>query len=132
MNLVLSLSATAGTNQRLFIWRQLNTFVSENWYPLYLGAERLGLDIPEDHFTCERIQINNTRLHAGYIGNPHYMHESESNIFGFVKIADGWHWCNDATCELTDSQLEQTVSDIQQLIDAASKVINLKQNISIS
>ena len=108
-----------------------NTFVSQNWELLYLGAERLGVAIESDSFTCQRIQINNTRLHAGFIGFSFYNAVSgKENLNGHIKIVDGWHWSKNSNCELTDKQLLNSLTDIQTLINEAKKTV--KTNIKFS
>ena len=91
---------------------ELNEFVEENFNLLLEGAYRLetGLNpkamvIEEDYYAPDRIQIGKTRLHR-------YQH---------LKYADGHKY--DDWQSPTEEQLRQTVSDIQDLIDAASEEI---------
>ena len=84
---------------------QINDFVKINFGLLYEGAVRLGKNIESDYYAPERIQINNTRLHA-----------SRS-----LKYADGHKYSDDAAP--TEQQLRNTVVDIQKLIDASSENI---------
>ena len=98
-------TATIGKNGFLDIRTQLDAFVQNNFNLLYEGAVRLGLNRPSDYWAPRRIQINNTRLHAAQ----------------GLKYADGHKYCDPSAP--TESQLRQTVKDIQALIDAASAEI---------
>lgn len=84
---------------------QLDKFVKEKFYLLYEGAVRLGLSISGDFYAPERIQINNTRLHAT-IG---------------LKYADGHKYSDDEAA--SEKQLRQTIKDLQTLINAATEDI---------
>ena len=94
-----------GKNSFSDLRNQLNDFVNENFELLYEGAVRMGCDIPKDYYAPERVQIGNTRLHA-YKG---------------LKYADG-HKYSDAAAP-SESQLRQTVLDLQTLIDSAAENI---------
>lgn len=96
---------TVGQNGFFDLRNQMDEFVSRNFGLLYEGALRLGCAIAADYYAPERVQIGNTRLHA---------------LVG-LKYADG-HKYNDE-CAPSESQLRQTVKDLQTLIDAASEVI---------
>ena len=83
----------------------MNEFVKSNFGILYEGAVRLGCEISADYYAPKRVQIGNTRLHASR----------------GLKYADG-HKYSDAAAP-SESQLRQTVKDIQSLIDAAAENI---------
>lgn len=93
---------TVGQNGFFDLRNQMNEFVNCNFDLLYEGAVRLGCEIPADYYAPERVQIGNTRLHA---------------VTG-LKYADG-HKCSDDAAP-SESQLRQTVKDLQTLIDAAA------------
>jgi hypothetical protein len=95
----------SGQNGFWDLRNQLNDFVKENFALLYEGAIRLEKNIPEDYYAPERVQINETRLHA------------ETGL----KYADGHK--HDEDSPPTEKQLRQTIADIQLLIDEASKEI---------
>lgn len=99
-----------GIDQAISFTNELSQFVKENWDVLFLGATRLGCEIPEDYYAPERVQIGETRLHKS-IG---------------VKYADGWKY--DSLVGATEKQLKQTVADVQTLLDAAAeeRKINFK------
>lgn len=94
-----------GQNGYFDLRDQIDEFVNSNFGLLYKGAVRLGCEIPYDDYAPQRVQIGRTRLHAS-IG---------------LKYADGHKYSDDAAP--TETQLRQTVADIQKLIDAASEVI---------
>ena len=94
-----------GGNGFFYLRNQMDEFVMSNFGLLYEGAIRLGCAIPDDDYAPARVQIGNTRLHAR-IG---------------LKYADGHKYSEDAAP--SESQLRQTVNDLQTLIDAASEVI---------
>ena len=94
-----------GQNGFFDLRNQLNEFVRSNFGILYEGAVRLGCEISADYYAPERVQIGNTRLHASQ----------------GLKYADGHKYSDDAAP--TESQLRQTVNDLQTLIDAAAENI---------
>ncbi len=94
-----------GQNGFFDLRNQMNKFVKSNFDILYEGAVRLGCEISADYYAPERVQIGNTRLHAS-MG---------------LKYADGHKYSDDAAP--SESQLRQTVKDLQSLIDAASEII---------
>lgn len=96
---------TVGKNGFSDLRNQLNEFVKQNFELLYEGAVRMGCDIPKDYYAPERVQIGNTRLHA----------------YQNLKYADG-HKYDDQSAP-SESQLRQTVKDIQSLIDSAAENI---------
>ncbi len=96
---------TVGQNGFFDLRNQMNEFVKSNFNILYEGAVRLGCEISADYYAPRRIQIGNTRLHASQ----------------GLKYADGHKYSDDAAP--SESQLRQTVKDLQTLIDAASEVI---------
>jgi len=104
-----------GPNGFWTLRHQLNDFVrkAEVFELLYEGAARLNLHIPNDWYTVDRIQIGDTRLHKS-IG---------------LKYAHGHKYDEDIAP--TESQLRQTVIDIQTLIDSATKTIPTPFTISI-
>lgn len=97
---------TVGQNGFFDLRNQMNEFVKINFGLLYEGAVRLGCEISADYYAPERVQIGGTRLHA---------------LTG-LKYADG-HKCSDDAAP-SESQLRQTVKDLQTLIDAASENIS--------
>lgn len=99
------ITKTVGQNGFFDLRDQMNEFVLDNFSVLYAGAVRLGCEITADYYAPERVQIGNTRLHASQ----------------GLKYADG-HKYSDPQAP-TESQLRQTVKDLQTLIDAASEVI---------
>ena len=103
--LVLRVPQSEGYDGFFDLRDQINDFVKKNFNLLYSGAVRLDCEIVEDYFAGRRIQINNTRLHYA-IG---------------LKYANGHKYsdCNSPT----EKQLRQTISDIQQLLDAAAETI---------
>ena len=96
---------TIGSNGLFDLRDQLNKFVRSNFYLLYEGAIRIGCEIPADYYAPERVQIGETRLHA---------------VQG-LKYADGHKYSNESAP--SESQLRQTVKDLQSLINAASENI---------
>jgi len=85
------------------IRNQLSEFTLDNWELLYLGASRLNKNIPGDYYARnERIQIKDTRL---------------CECRG-VKYANGHKYNCDSLP--SETQLKQTIRDIQSLIDAAA------------
>ena len=96
---------TVGQNGFFDLRNQMNEFVKSNFNILYEGAVRLGCEISADYYAPERVQIGNTRLHASQ----------------GLKYADGHKYYDDAAP--SESQLRQTVKDLQTLIDAAGEVI---------
>lgn len=96
---------TLGKNGFFDLRDQLNQFVLNNFALLYEGAVRLGCEISADYYAPERVQIGNTRLHASR----------------GLKYADGHKYSNGAAP--SESQLRQTIKDLQILIDAASENI---------
>ena len=98
-------SKTVGQNGFFELRDQLNSFVQNNFELLYEGAIRMGCEIPENYYAPRRVQIGETRLHASQ----------------GLKYADGHKYSDDSAP--SESQLRQTVADIQLLIDAAAKVI---------
>lgn len=94
-----------GQNGFFDLRNQMDEFVEENFALLYEGAVRLGCEIQEDYYAPERVQIGNTRLHASQ----------------GLKYADGHKYSDDAAP--SESQLKQTVKDLQTLIDAAAENI---------
>ncbi len=94
-----------GNNEFFAVRKQLDDFVNENFKLLWQGAVRLGNEIDEDCYTCKRIQINNTRLHAQQ----------------GLKYCSGHKYSYDLAP--TEEQLKNTIKDIQTLIDEASKEI---------
>ena len=96
---------TIGQNGFFDLRNQMNEFVKSNFGILYEGAVRLGCEISADYYAPKRVQIGNTRLHASR----------------GLKYADG-HKYSDAAAP-SESQLRQTVKDIQSLIDAAAENI---------
>lgn len=83
----------------------LDEFVEENFGILYEGAVRLGCEIPADYYAPKRVQIGETRLHQKQ----------------GLKYADGHKYSADGAP--SESQLRQTVKDLQTLINAASSEI---------
>ena len=82
---------------------ELSKFVLGNWRLLYLGACRLNINIPGDCYARnERIQAGETRLC-----------EDKG-----VKYAHGHKYNCDSLP--SESQLKQTIRDIQSLIDSAA------------
>ena len=102
-----------GENGFMDLRNQLSEFVYENFNILYEGAVRLNLNISNDYYAPQRVQINSTRLHASR----------------GLKIADGHHI--DADYYPSETQLIQTIADIQKLLDAAGKNIAAPFQISI-
>lgn len=96
---------TVGQNGFFDLRNQMDEFVRSNFGLLYEGAVRLGCEISSDYYAPARVQIGNTRLHASQ----------------GLKYADGHKYSDDAAP--SESQLKQTVKDIQTLIDAASEII---------
>lgn len=96
---------TVGQNGSFDLRNQMGEFVNSSFALLYEGAVRLGCEIPADYYAPDRVQIGNTRLHAS-MG---------------LKYADGHKYSDYAAP--SESQLRQTVKDLQTLIDAASEVI---------
>ena len=94
-----------GSNGFFEIWEQLDQFVKDNFELLYEGAVRLGCEIPADYYAPRRIQIGKTRLHERQL----------------IKYLDGHKYDDPSTP--SESQLRQTVKDLQTLIDKASEVI---------
>lgn len=92
-----------GIDHAILFINELSQFVKENWETLFLGATRLGCEIPSDYYAPERMQIGGTRLHRS-IG---------------VKYADGWKYSG--LVGATEKQLKQTVADVQTLLDAAAE-----------
>ena len=92
---------------------QLNEFVQKNFNVLYEGAVRLGCEISADYYAPRRVQISNTRLHES-VG---------------LKYADGHKYSNSAAP--SESQLRQTIKDLQTLIDAAAENIVAPFSINI-
>lgn len=105
-----------GQNGFVHLRNQLDEFVKSNFVLLYEGAVRLGCEIPSDYYAPKRVQIGNTRLHASQ----------------GLKYADGHKYSDDAAA--TESQLRQTVKDLQTLIDASAEnihppfIINIVEN----
>lgn len=95
-----------GRNGHWDLRNKINDFVNSEFALLYEGAVRMQSNIVEDYYAPNRIQINNTRLHAA-IG---------------LKYADGHKYSDDAAP--SEKCLENTIKDIQELINAASKVID--------
>lgn len=102
---------SAGTDEAISFINNLSQAVKENWDVIFLGATRLGLEIPADYYAPERVQTGETRLH---------------NSIG-VKYADGWKY-SELTGPTVD-QIQKTVADIQTLIDAGAE--NLKINLKL-
>jgi len=100
-----------GTDQSIGIISDLSKVVKENWGVIWLGATRMGLQINQDYYAPERVQIGTTRLHY-HIG---------------VKYANGWRYSD--LVGPTNEQIERTVADIQSLIDAGSE--NLTSSIRL-
>lgn len=96
---------TVGQNGFFDLRNQMDEFVRSNFALLYEGAVRLGCAISADYYAPKRVQIGNTRLHAGQ----------------GLKYADGHKYSDDAAP--SEKQLRQTVKDLQSLIDAASQDI---------
>ena len=96
---------TVGQNGFFDLRNQMNEFVKSNFGILYEGAVRLGCEISADYYAPKRVQIGNTRLHASR----------------GLKYADG-HKYSDAAAP-SESQLRQTVLDLQTLIDSAAENI---------
>jgi hypothetical protein len=94
-----------GQNGFFDLRNQMNEFVVNNFALLYEGAVCLGCEISADYYAPSRVQIGNTRLHAS-MG---------------LKYADGHKYSEDAAP--SESQLRQTVKDLQTLIDAAAENI---------
>jgi len=94
-----------GKNELRELFDQLDFFVHENWDLLWEGAVRLDQDISEDYYAPRRIQINSTRLHKN-IG---------------LKYANGYKYSSDHTP--SEENIVKTVSDLQELLDAAAKDI---------
>ena len=101
-----------GKNQRFEILSALSKVVEEHWDTLYEGAVRLGVNIEKDSYAPQRMQINNTRLHADY----------------GVKYADGHKYSNPIAP--TEQQLKQTAADIQALFDSAA--IEVKTSLKLT
>ena len=102
-----------GTNEFWSLREQLNNFVKQNFNLLYEGAVRLGFNIEADYFAPQRVQINNTRLHASQ----------------YLKYADGHKYDYDNAP--TALQIENTVNDLQVLLNAASENISAPFTIEI-
>lgn len=103
-----------GVDERFEMRNILNTFVKENFELLYAGSCRLkSIAIPEDSYTGRRIQINNTRLHFN------------QNL----KCADGHRYDDD--CVPTERQLRITITDLQSLLDIATKNIHISFELKI-
>jgi len=96
---------TIGQNGPANIRSQLDEFVQKNFNLFYEGAVRLGCNIPADYWAPERVQINNTRLHARQ----------------GLKYGAGHKYTEDKSP--TEAQLRQTIKDLQALIDTAAKDI---------
>ena len=96
---------TVGQNGFFDLRNQMNEFVKSNFDMLHEGAVRLGCEISADYYAPRRVQIGNTRLHES-VG---------------LKYADGHKYCNSAAP--SESQLRQTIKDLQTLIDVASENI---------
>lgn len=96
---------TIGSNGFFDLRDQLNQFVQNNFALLYEGAVRLGCEIQEDYYAPKRVQIGETRLHASR----------------GLKYADGHKYSNESAP--SESQLKNTIKDLQALIDAASENI---------
>ncbi|MBD3197998.1 MAG: hypothetical protein GF317_23310 [Candidatus Lokiarchaeota archaeon] len=103
---ILSLKiAPVGQNGLFDLRNQINEFVNNNFGLLYEGAVRMGCEISADYYAPKRVQTGDTRLH-----------ETQG-----LKYADGHKYSDDAAP--SESQLRQTVKDLQALINAASKNI---------
>jgi hypothetical protein len=94
---------TVGQNGLFDLRDQMDEFVRSNFGILYEGGVRLGCEISADYYAPKRVQYGNTRLHAST----------------GLKYADGHKYSDDAAP--SESQLRQTVKDLQTLIDAASE-----------
>lgn len=92
-----------GIDEAISFVHDLSQIVKENWDTIFIGATRLGCEIPSDYYAPERVQIGETRLHKS-IG---------------VKYADGWKYSS--LVGATEKQLRQTVADVQTLLDAAAE-----------
>jgi len=103
-----------GANERVDTLNTLSQFVMDNWDALFIGAKRLGCDIPGDAYAPDRIQIGETRLHRQ---------------FG-VKYANGVKY-TEFDCALTDEDILNTVGDIKRLIEALEKPIGSSIHVSI-
>lgn len=86
---------------------ELDQFVKTNWSTLMVGATRLGCYIAADYYAPERVQIGSTRLHARHN----------------IKYAGG-HKYNEVA-EPTSNQIRDTVADLQRLLDAAAKEVQV-------
>lgn len=80
---------------------ELEKFVDENFDLLYEGAVRLKCNVTKDYWAPKRVQIRETRLHK---------------TTG-LKYADGHKYSSDHPP--TETQLRQTVKDLNKLIEAA-------------
>ena len=96
---------TIGENGLFDLRDQLNEFVRNNFALLYEGAVRLGCEIPANYYAPKRVQIGETRLHASR----------------GLKYADGHKYSDSAAP--SESQLKNTIKDLQALIDAAAEHI---------
>ena len=94
-----------GKNGLFELRNQINDFIKCNFELLFEGAVRLGCEISADYYAPRRVQIGNTRLHA----------------CKGLKYADGHKYSNESAP--SESQLRQTIKDLQSLIDAASENI---------
>ena len=104
-----------GTDRSIALVSELSAVVLKNWEVIYLGAARLGCAIESDYYAPQRVQIGETRLHAG-------------TGFG-VKYADGWKY--DGLVGPSDAQLVQTVADIQACIDAGAEDVGTNLTIQV-
>jgi hypothetical protein len=111
--LTLSVPEKVGENQFWLLRGQLDNLVKQNFDLLYEGAVRLGFNIEADYYAPQRVQINNTRLHTSQ----------------HLKYADGHKYDYDNAP--TASQIENTVNDLQTLLNAASENISAPFTIEI-
>ena len=103
----------AGKNGFFDLRDQIDEFVENNFSTLYEGAVRLGCEIQADDYAPERVHIGDTRLHART----------------GLKYADGHKYSEDKSP--SESQLRQTIKDLQSLIDADAKDIEAPFTLNI-
>lgn len=97
--------AKIGKNGYWELRNELDNFVTANFNTLYEGAVRLSCNISSDYYAPRRVQIGETRLHA----------------CRGLKYANGHKYNDDHPP--TETQLRQTVKDLNTLLKAAAEDI---------
>lgn len=120
-----------GRNELQEQFNQISNFVLDNWEVIYEGAVRCGLNIENDYYAPQRIEVREEdRLNLNIKTVEEGSRQTRLHHSVGLKYANGHKYNWDESPSEQDLMI--AINDIQFLIDKAAEPIKSKIKISFS